>query len=79
MQDYVAQFIESPSFKPKGLSFDFLDWGVLYPVNKGLSFAWLLAFTKSFASLFTKQTRYATDKRMTSKTLKAIQERNLCS
>ena len=33
MQDYVAQFIESPSFKPKGHSSNFLDWGVLYPVS----------------------------------------------
>ena len=38
MQDYVARFIESPSFKPNGRSFDFLDWGVLYPVSKKFIF-----------------------------------------
>ena len=32
MQDYVARFIESPSFKPNGRSF------VLYPVNKRFIF-----------------------------------------
>jgi len=59
MQDYVAQFIESPSFKPKGRSFDFLAWGVLYPVSIGLSSVYEVVRVTGF----TKQTRYATDKR----------------
>ena len=46
----------------------FYDWhAFLYPVSRGFSLAWLLAFTKSFSWLVCsvvgrKQTNHATDK-----------------
>ena len=57
------------------------------PASRGFSVAWLLAFTKSFARLIRRvvglftprelRDRQATG--MTLYTLKAMQERNLCS
>lgn len=64
MQDYVAQFIESPSFKPKSRSSDFLDWGVLYPVSNQFIFCMAISVYEVVrVAGFTKQTCYATDKR----------------
>ena len=59
-----------------------------YPASRGFSLARLLAFTKSFAWLVcrvvdwgrkTNQLRDRQATRTTSKTLKALQERNFCS